>query len=469
MSTYLMQRGGMWHYRRRVPGDFAHLDPRPFITQSTKIKVRHDPRGVKAALIAERINVETERYLAGVLQGDHAAAKARYDDAVRRVRALGLNWVGLGVLSDDSQIVELQRHVAALTKEIAIGRANPSMAATYAPQVAAVLGAVAPATMRISEMPAAFEELKEIASSNKSPAQKKKWKAFRERSVKYFIEAIGEDKDLSAVGHDDVRTYVDWWKAGIKAGKWTAGYANKDFGSLGGMYKKLRKHNRWDHLDQRLFDDIMIEQPKVQNKEEKRKWPAFSTEFIQTKLLADGAFDKLNAQARRAFFVMIETGMRPEEVVNLRRGHICRDHNIPHLEVKAEDREVKTANSIRDIPLVGVSLAAVDAALADLREDEDRLFPNYYDNASGWSATVGKHLRVNKLKETGRHVPYSIRHSFKTRLRKYMLDRNGYRGDELLDLMMGHDQGKEDYGEIDLEQKLEWTLDMMFKEWPRNL
>ena len=55
-------------------------------------------------------------------------------------------------------------------------------------------------------------------------------------------------------------------------------------------------------------------------------------------------------------YVMIETGMRPSEIVNLRETAIHLDAPIPYVEILPDGRQLKTEDSKRQLPLVGVAL-----------------------------------------------------------------------------------------------------------------
>lgn len=48
MGDRITKRGGVWHYARRVPRQFASLDRRGVIRVSTKIKVSADRTGIRA-------------------------------------------------------------------------------------------------------------------------------------------------------------------------------------------------------------------------------------------------------------------------------------------------------------------------------------------------------------------------------------------------------------------------------------
>jgi hypothetical protein len=62
MPDFLTRRNGTWHFVRRVPVEFAALDPRGIIKHSTKVRVAADRAGRKATLVADELNQELENY-----------------------------------------------------------------------------------------------------------------------------------------------------------------------------------------------------------------------------------------------------------------------------------------------------------------------------------------------------------------------------------------------------------------------
>ena len=176
----------------------------------------------------------------------------------------------------------------------------------------------------------------------------------------------------------------------------------------------------------------------------------FETEFIQKNLLAPGALDDLNQDARYVVYVVTETGMRPSEVVNLQEDAIRLDAKIPYVKIQPDGRKLKTEDSEREIPLVGVALAAMTL--------RPKGFPRYRDKSSSLSATVNKFLRVNGLRPTKDHSVYSLRHSFKDRLVAIEAP------DSLIDSLMGHKTYKPKYGKgPSLELKLKFLQQIAFK------
>ena len=56
MPDFLTRRNGTWHFARRVPVEFAEIDPRGVVKHSTRIRIENDRAGRRAARIAEKFN-----------------------------------------------------------------------------------------------------------------------------------------------------------------------------------------------------------------------------------------------------------------------------------------------------------------------------------------------------------------------------------------------------------------------------
>jgi hypothetical protein len=128
---------------------------------------------------------------------------------------------------------------------------------------------------------------------------------------------------------------------------------------------------------------------------------------------------------------------------------------IPHVRIMADGRRLKTEDSEREIPLVGVALKALTL--------RPRGFPKYRDKATALSATVNKFMLENGLRPTLDHSVYSLRHSFKDRLVAVETP------DSLIDSLMGHKTYKPKYGRgPSLELKLKF-LEMIAFPSPDRL
>jgi len=176
----------------------------------------------------------------------------------------------------------------------------------------------------------------------------------------------------------------------------------------------------------------------------------FDTAFIQDRLLANGALDGLNEDARFIIYLLADTGLRPSEAVNLQAHAIHLDAPIPYVEILPDGRVLKTEDSRREVPLVGAALAAMR-----MRPNG---FPSYRDKSSSLSALVNKYFRLHDLRPSEHHTLYSLRHSFKDRLVAAEAP------DSLIDSLMGHRTGKPKYGKgPPLELKLKFLEPIAFK------
>ena len=109
MPDYLTRRNGFWQFVRRVPLEFAALDPRGVIKHSTKVEVLKDRRGTKAGKIADAMNRDLEAYWRGLSEGKAQEAADRYAEARRRARTLGFNYAETAELINRSILEVLER------------------------------------------------------------------------------------------------------------------------------------------------------------------------------------------------------------------------------------------------------------------------------------------------------------------------------------------------------------------------
>ncbi len=111
---------------------------------------------------------------------------------------------------------------------------------------------------------------------------------------------------------------------------------------------------------------------------------------------------------------------------------------------------MKTDQSERDMPLVGVALAAMQA--------QPDGFPRYRDKAASVSATINKFLDENGLLPTEGTTLYSLRHTFEDRLTAVEAP------DKVAAAMMGHKYHRPRYGVgPSLAQKREWLERIAFR------
>ncbi|QOZ32830.1 hypothetical protein [Bradyrhizobium sp. CCBAU 53421] len=216
-----------------------------------------------------------------------------------------------------------------------------------------------------------FAVAKKTTIAKMSPGQLKKWKNGKLRAVELLITVTG-DKAIRRLTRDDALKYTDHWTERVVDGEVLVATANRNLTHITGMLSAVSKRHRLN-LD-RVFAGARLEG------DASRPRPPFSPWWIVNRLLAPGALETMNDEERAVVLVMINTGARPSEIINLRRRHIVLDAPIPHVRVRPDGRVLKTAFSDRDIPLIGVSLEAM--------QQFPNGFPHYREHAIGRSQCI---------------------------------------------------------------------------------
>ena len=90
MATLLVRRDGYWRFVRRVPKEFARLDKRGIVQQSTKIRIADDPRAIRAGRVAEQLSASLESYWHSLADGETATAVQEYEASRAAARKLGI-------------------------------------------------------------------------------------------------------------------------------------------------------------------------------------------------------------------------------------------------------------------------------------------------------------------------------------------------------------------------------------------
>jgi integrase len=299
---------------------------------------------------------------------------------------------------------------------------------------AALLGTEKRPVFRLSKLFEEYESLTKDEVKDFSPNQLRVWRNSRMRAVENFV-SVASDKPVNELTEDDAIDYTEWWRDRVLKDDVAVKTANKDIGQLSRMLKDVSIRRRLKIPD--IFKGL-----RLRGEAERSRVP-FEPDFIQDKLLTTGALDGLNEEARHVLYVVAETGMRLSEVVNLQEDAIRLDAKIPYVKIQPDGRRLKTEDSEREIPLVGVALAAMKL--------RPKGFPRYRDKSATLSATVNKFLGLNGLRPTKDHSVYSLRHSFKDRLVAAEAP------DSLIDSLMGHKTYKPKYGKgPSLELKLKF-------------
>ena len=276
-----------------------------------------------------------------------------------------------------------------------------------------------------------FDEIAVSAQLGKSPMQKRAWRRVKSISIRNFIAVVG-DKPIAQITRQDAQAFFRWQTARIgpdaqQEEKRDPSTARRE---LGNLRKLLREYFAYIGEEHRPnpFRGLSIQDGHYQSR------PPFEDDWVRERILRPGVFQGINKEAVLALYALIETGCRPSEIANLAADDICLHSDNPHIAIRpSEYRQLKTRSSIRTIPLVGVSLAAMRRAPSG--------FPRFHDSSHLLSKSLMKAFRTRGLFPTERHAIYSFRHSFEKRMQEAGLDYG------LRCLLMGHDTKRPAYGD----------------------
>ena len=403
-SKGVIERGDTFYLCRRIPARYRDLDERAAVW----ISLHTDSESV-AKSKADRIWGQMIEAWEAKLAGDSEDAEARFAAAQELARVRGFRYLDIG-------------KVAKLPVEALIERVEAVPAPADKAEVAAIMGTVPEPQLTVSKALDLYWTLAREKTFGKSEDQLRRWKNPRIKAVKNFV-AVAGDKGIDNITRDDMLDFRQHWLERIEGGEVTANSANKDLIHLGDVLKTVNKMKR-------LGLDLPLGELSFKEGETRTR-PPFSTDWIRTKLLAQGALDGLNADARGLLLGMVNTGYRPSEGATLTADTIRLDCDVPHISIEPEGRQLKSQYARRVIPLTGVSLDAFKAFPEG--------FPRYRDSAS-LSATVNKYLRGKGLLETPGHSMYSLRHSFEDRMLAAGID------DRIRRDVFGHRLNRERYG-----------------------
>lgn len=415
----ITQRGGSvkgtLHLYKRVPKRYAAVEPRKFVWISLHTDSMSVARTKEAATWDQMIAGWEAK-----LAGDSGDAEQRFAAARDLAEARGFRYMRAD-------------KVAKLPLEDIRERVNATPSAVAAPdlvEASAILGGAQEPPLTISRCLEIYWTLAKDKTLGKSEDQLRRWQNPRKKAVKNLIAVVG-DKAIQEITGDDMLDFRNWWMERIEEEDLTPNSANKDLTHIGDVLKTVNKMKRLSLV--LPLNDLGFKESEA------KKRPPFSTQWIKDKLLAKGALDGLNAEARAILLIMINTGCRPSELAALTANTIKLDHNVPHISIEPEGRQIKSKYARRTVPLLGVSLEAMRAFPEG--------FPRYSGSSAGLSATVNKFLRENGLMESPAHVLYSLRHAFEDRMLAAGID------DRIRRDLFGHRLTRERYGDgASLEQ-----------------
>lgn len=438
---------GVWALIRFVPKRYQHVDRRKVVKVNTGIRVADDPAGIRAYEAVQALNTRVEAYWHGFVVGQPqmpvTATTAR--QFVERMRAHHYRPAPTIDFGAVNPIAEIARQVVVLMQ----GQKIETLKSSTAPVAAAHGGATDRPKPKIalSTLLDEYEATQKVQLARYSPDQLRRWRNGKNRAIANLKQVLGGDRYIDEITRQDALDFRDWWSARIVKGEVRIDSANKEIGIISRMIHVLNRSKRLGL--ELVFRELCIEGGGYEQR------AAYTVDFVQSKILADGALDGLNDEARHVIYVCAETGMRPVEIVNLTKNTIKLDCGVPHILVKPEARVLKTDYSDRHFPLVGVALQV-------MRKNPDG-FPSYFDKSPSLSATVNKYLAAHKLRPTDKHSLYSLRHTFEDRLTA------AEPPEKIQAYLMGHKYDRPKYGSPPSLEQLKGWLDKIAFQPPASI
>ncbi len=425
MFNYLIQRNEIYYYFRRVPEDVAHLDKRKFARYS--LKTRDKKSAVRKSVLRDEY---MEQYWQNLKEGCHYNPFEEYELANKCAKMHGFPYKS----AEEISLEAVSEVVKRITKA--------SIAINCPETVSSVLGGVDQPKLFLSEGIEKYWPLCVDRIANKSERQIKNWKNPRQAAIERFILSTGEDKPVQELDRSDILKFRNSLREQINRKEIAGNTANKIMGYARDVLITLCTEYEIDINFKQLFSDLKFKVKKVSR-------PPFEAQYVQDCYLKGDSLSKMNFEARMLLYAMTDTGARESELIGLRSEDIFLDGDIPYIWIQPyKNHALKTMQSERQIPLVGASLFAL------------RQLPHgfqHYTNPDTASSTVNKFLRENDLKPSPRHSLYSLRHTFKDRLR------DAEAPEEIIDELMGHATRRPKYGRGHLlEKKYQWMQKIAF-------
>ncbi len=445
MAGGVFRRGkkGLYTARLQVPIQFQGFLKKTEIWQATGTSDYEDAIEFRIAWKRRKL-AEWNAMLAGAAS---PPAKSRYEIAAELTAARGFTYRTAKELASGPLEDLMSRFTSLETSKEAPGSAT----------VSALLGAVERPKLTITEVAESMPDRFPEDVKYKNERQKNVWRARWTRPAAKFVELLGNDAVFTEIHRvNQALPFRDALRDRIIDGEILGRSAQKEIQLLNLMWEKFHASLGVDEREMPFSPFAGLGKGFSKLDDEEGRKLQVPLDVIEERIVAKGALDFMNPQARDITLALVETGARQSEIADIPPHSIFLDATVPHIWVRRETgiwaREIKNRRSKRKIPLVGVALEA-------FRRNPEG-FPQYRHKGT-YSATANKALHAHGALPEDVTIG-GLRHSFEARL-KDVLAENDDRAE-----LMGHSvkkaRGREVYGdEMELRKKLEWHLRIMFK------
>ena len=254
-----------------------------------------------------------------------------------------------------------------------------------------------------------FSDAKDLYLKLKGQGKGESFVAYSERNFGYLVEAVG-NKDLIDYKPADGGLFRDWL---IKKGL-ASSSVKRVFSTIRAITNlAIAEYG----LDMRSpFANVYF--PELDDIKERLPVSPHDIKLIQRHCR------ETNDEMRWLLALISDTGMRLSEAAGLALNDIVLDSEIPYINLKPnESRRLKTKQSSRKIPLIGLSLWAAQQVKSEF--NGTYAFPRYTKggrcNANSASAALNKWVKQIATQPVSLH---SFRHSLTDRLRAVQCPRD---------------------------------------------
>ena len=435
-------RSGIWHLRMRVPTRYKLVEKKSELHRTLSTGDLEEA-SARRGIVKKQILAELDAKLAG-----------RNPQPVNHFEAMAELASARQFSYQTAEELEVSGANAIMDRVLALisGKDTPQ-----SPAAAALLGGVERPKLTISEVADKMPEWYSENIKNKAEKARKTWCAQWSRPASKVVALLGFDPVFTQISRVDAVALRDALKDRIIDNDMLGKSAQKELRLLNTLWEKYHDHIG---VDERMMPPSPFYKLGkgfgALDDEDGRKLEV-PLEIIRTKIVAPGALDFMNDEARDITLILTETGARQSEITDLPPGSIFLDAPIPHVWIRKETgdwaREVKNKPSKRKIPLVGVALEAFRRHPGG--------FPRYRFKGT-YSAAANKALHAQKVLPENITIG-GLRHSFETRMI------NAGEENDVRAAMMGHSikkaRGREWYGdEMPLPDKLAILNKIMFRQ-----
>ncbi len=408
-------KAGTFHYRRRIPKDAAEvIGKREFkrlLGQTEREALRNYPK----------VNAEFERVVEDARRG---AARSVADLTPLEVHRLAQRRASeleaMKVYVGDRELTGADPEAADVIRDSALSSGLSDPVERQAVNLVANKGRISRPSPTLADAKRLYlqERIKGDINENQKTLR-------LERVMGYLAHAIETDRPLDRLTREDAREVRDHMIRDLDMNPSTVRRYVNDIRAMIGF--GITEFGLRDALNP--FQRLEIRVQTVA-REERSPIPAKTLKAIRARLEAHAGADLWQ------IWRMLEgTGCRLGEVTGLLVSDVRLGAPVPYLDlVHHAHRRLKTAGSVRRVPLIGEALDAAREAV-EAAGDSTVLFPRYgkVRGADVASASLMKHIRA--VTEDDKIVVHSLRHTMKDRMIRARVSD----GDQ--DLVLGHSRG----------------------------